>query len=41
VAGTVIAGTAQWAPAGLAVPLLASLLIPPVIILAIRIIRYQ
>ncbi len=40
VAGTVIGSIAQLAGASLAVVLLSSLIIPPVILLVIRIMRY-
>ena len=40
VAGTIIGLIAQWAGASLTVVLLLSLLIPPIILLAIRIFHY-
>jgi hypothetical protein len=41
VAGTIIGLIAQWAGASLTVVLLLSLLIPPLVILAIRILRWK
>jgi hypothetical protein len=41
VAGTIIGLIAQWAGASLTVVLLLSLLIPPLILLTIRILRWK